>query len=404
MQIHTHTLPNGIRCIHRRVKSPVAHCALMINTGSRDELPREHGIAHLTEHALFKGTAHRRAYQINCRLEKLGGELNAFTSKEETVIHATTLQGDVAKAAELIADLAFHSTFPPREVEREKEVILDEINSYKDSPAERIYDDFEELLFAGSPLAHNTLGRKASVMGFSQQDILDFVGRTYNTDQMVFAAIGNFSEKKFHHITARYLGGVDANPRQFSRKHPEACLPFQKTLRRNSYQAHCLIGGRAFDLHNPRRITLALLTNLLGGPSANSLLNVSLREKNGLSYNVEAGYTPLNDTGIATIYFSADKEKVERCLEIIERQLSAICRGEVTPRQLSMAKRQYMGQLAIAMESNENHILGAAKSFLIYNRVDGIEAMQRKIAEVTREGICEVAEEIFAGMSRLLYM
>jgi len=301
MEFYTHTLPNGIRCIHKRVKSPVAHCALMINTGSRDEAPREHGIAHLTEHALFKGTTHRRAYQINCRLEKLGGELNAFTTKEETVIHTTTLRGDFSKAVELITDLAFHSIFPPREVEREKEVILDEINSYKDLPAERIYDDFEELLFAGSPLAHNILGRKAGIMGFSQQDILAFVGRTYNTDQMVLASIGNFSEKLFLNIIERYLGTAPANPRKFLRIFPERSQSFNKVLRRNTHQAHCLAGGRAFDLHDPRRVSLALLTNLLGGPSANSLLNVSLREKNGLSYNVEAGYTPLSDTGIATI-------------------------------------------------------------------------------------------------------
>jgi len=376
----------------------------MINTGSRDEMPREHGIAHLTEHALFKGTTHRRAYQINCRLEKLGGELNAFTSKEETVIHTTTLRGDFPKAVELISDMAFHSVFPPQEIEREKEVILDEINSYRDVPAERIYDDFEELLFAGSSLAHNILGRKAGVTGISQQDIRDFVGRTYNTDQMVLASIGNFSEKIFLKIIERYPGTAPANLRKFSRMLPERCVPFNKTLRRNTHQAHCLIGGRAFDLHDPRRVTLALLTNLLGGPSANSLLNVSLREKNGLSYNVEAGYTPLNDTGIATIYFSTDKEKVERCLAIVERQVAAIRRGEITPYQLSMAKRQYMGQLAIAMDSNESHMLGIAKSYMVYNETESVESIQRKIAAITRDEICEAVESVFAERSMLLYL
>lgn len=403
MEFYTHTLPNGIRCIHKRVKSAVSYCALTIGAGSRDELPGEQGIAHLTEHTLFKGTEHRKAYHINCRLENLGGELNAFTTKEETVVHATTLRGDFPKAAELIADLVFHSVFPTRELEKEKEVIVDEINSYKDSPAERIFDDFEELLFSRSPLGHNILGTKSAILRYGREDILRFTSRTYNTDQMIFSSIGNVSEKNFVRTVEKYLGGVGNRPRTFVREAPGAYVPFHKTVNRNTHQAHCIVGGRAYSINDPHRITLSLLTNLLGGPSANSLLNVALREKNGLSYSVEAGYSPLNDSGIFTIYFGTDRDKTDRCMEIVDRQLSQLKSTPLSARRLSMAKKQYLGQLAIAMESNEGYMLGAAKSYLVYGHVDEIGTVCRKIAAITREQIQEVANDLFTDTSVLLY-
>mgnify|MGYP001055623153 CR=1 FL=1 len=210
MEFTTYTLPNGIRGIHRRIKGNVTHCALLVNAGSRDELKHQFGLAHFTEHALFKGTEHRKAYQVNCRLENLGGELNAFTTKEDTTIHATTLRSDFSKAVELIADVAFHSTFPDRELEKEKEIIYDEINTYKDSPADMIYDTFEEMLFAGSELGHNILGRKSSLARFSGESIREFVARTHTTDQMVFSSIGNLSAKSVETTVARYLSGIIA--------------------------------------------------------------------------------------------------------------------------------------------------------------------------------------------------
>lgn len=403
MEFYTYTLSNGIRCIHKRVKSSVTYCALTTNVGSRDELESEHGIAHFTEHTLFKGTEHRKAYHINCRLENLGGELNAFTTKEETVIHATTLKGDFAKAAELISDIIFKSTFPQHEVEKEREIIIDEINSYKDSPSERIYDDFEDILFSGSSLGHNILGTKNSVARCDRDNIKSFVERTYNTNQMVFSSIGNFSPKSFERVMNRYFADFSSSSRSFEREKPIAHTPFEKTTNHNTHQAHCMLGNRAYGISDPKRTTLSLLINILGGPSANSLLNISVREKNGLSYNIEAGYTPFSDSGIAAIYFGTDKDKTERCIELVSKQLQKIKDDSLTPRQLSMAKKQFIGQLAISLESNEGYMLGAGKSYLVYNEVDSLDAIYKKILSISREEIREVANEIFTDTSLLIY-
>lgn len=282
MEFTTYTLPNGIRGIHRRIKGNVTHCALLVNAGSRDELKHQFGLAHFTEHALFKGTEHRKAYQVNCRLENLGGELNAFTTKEDTTIHATTLRSDFSKAVELIADVAFHSTFPDRELEKEKEIIYDEINTYKDSPADMIYDTFEDMLFAGSELGHNILGRKSSLARFSGESIREFVTRTHTTDQMVFSSIGNLSAKSVETTVARYLNDIKSSARDFSRRQPAAVEPFTRAVAKHTHQTHCIIGARAQGINDAERLPLALLVNLLGGPSANSMLNVLVREKNGL--------------------------------------------------------------------------------------------------------------------------
>ena len=253
MEFSTYTLPNGIRGIHRQVRNTVAHCALVIGAGSRDEHPAEYGLAHLTEHAFFKGTERRKAWQVNCRLENLGGELNAFTTKEDTTIHATTLKGDFAKAAELIADIAFRSTFPDRELEREKEVIADEINTYKDSPADLIYDTFEDMLFEGSELGHNILGRKAALMRYDGQAIRAFTARTHTTDQMVFSSIGNFSAKTAEAVAARYFASQPASQRGFVRAAPAPYRAFEKTVSKHTHQTHCIIGSRAFGISEDRR-------------------------------------------------------------------------------------------------------------------------------------------------------
>ena len=353
MEFSTYTLPNGIRGIHRQVRNTVAHCALVIGAGSRDEHPAEYGLAHLTEHAFFKGTERRKAWQVNCRLENLGGELNAFTTKEDTTIHATTLKGDFAKAAELIADIAFRSTFPDRELEREKEVIDDEINTYKDSPADLIYDTFEEMLFADSELGHNILGRKAALMRYDGDAIRAFTGRTHTTDQMVFSSIGNFSAKTAETVAARYFAQQAATTRGFVRAATAPRPPFEKTVVKHTHQTHCIIGGRAYGIGEEKRLPLALVTNILGGPCANSLLNVVVREKNGLSYNIEASYTPYSDTGIVAIYFSSENGNTAQCIDLIEGELRKLRTTPLTGRQLSMAKKQFIAQLAISSESNE---------------------------------------------------
>lgn len=402
-EFETYTLPNGIRGIHRQVRSGVTHCALVVNSGSRDERPSEYGIAHFTEHALFKGTERRKAYQVNCRLENLGGELNAYTTKEDTTLHATTLRHDFSRAVELISDVIFRSTYPEKELRKEREVIADEINTYKDSPSERIYDDFEDMIFAGSELGHNILGSKASIQRISTAEIKLFVGRTYTTDQMVFSSIGNFSAKSAQTVAERYLSDFQPTKREYQRIVPAVYEAFDKRISRHTHQSHGIIGTRGYGITDERRLPLALLVNILGGPSANSLLNLLLREKYGLSYNVEASYTPYSDSGIVGIYFSSDHTNTEQCIELIEEEIARL-RGElITTRRLQVAKRQFVAQMAISMESNEGYMLGAGKSFLLYKDIDTLEEAYKKVMAITAEQIMEVAKDSFANLSRLIY-
>jgi predicted Zn-dependent peptidase len=404
MEFLTLTLPNGIRCIHKRVPSAVTYCALTINTGTRDELAAEGGMAHFVEHALFKGTAKRRAFHIGSRLENLGGELNAFTTKEDTTINATSLKGDFAKAAELIADVVFNSTFPEREIEREKQVVVDEINSYRDIPQEMLFDDFDALLFARSPLARPIVGTARSVSKFNSEKLRAFVSRTYTPDQMVFSAIGNVSEKTFVRLCERYFGSIPASVRGFERVAPVANEPFEKIIRKGTnHQSHCLLGGRGYSLLDERRLPLSLVVNILGGPGANSRLNSVLRERNGLTYNIEAAYTPYSDAGVATIYFSCERDKIERCRELVDTEIQKLMSTPLTPRQLSMAKKQFIGQFSISMDSRESYMLGAAKSFLIYNEIDSPQTVVRKVNEITAEEIMTVARDIFGSVNTLIY-
>ena len=402
-EFETYILPNGIKGIHRRTKSSIAHCALVVNAGTRDERDGEHGLAHFAEHAFFKGTEHRKAYQVNCRLENRGGELNAYTTKEDTTIHATTLRSDFAKAAELISDVAFHSTFPEHELQREREVIIDEINTYKDSPVDMIFDTFEDMIFEGSELGHNILGTKASLARHNSQSIKRFISRTHTTDQMVFSTIGNFSLAKVKSVAEQYFGLHAATKREFSRSKPTMVEPFERVVNKHTHQTHCIIGARAYDIHAERRLPLSLLINILGGPSANSRLNVVLREKNGLSYNTEATYTPYNDSGMVAIYFSSDHHKAAHCRELIDRELRALRSEPLSARRLAMIKRQFLAQMAISMENNEGYMLGAGKSYLVHDEIDTLEEVYRKVSAVKAEQIMEVAEEIFAKTSTLIY-
>lgn len=403
MEFYTYILPNGIRGIHRQVKSGVAHCGLIINAGSRDELLGEIGLAHFAEHAIFKGTERRKAYQVNCRLENLGGELNAFTTKEDTTIHATTLRADFSKAVELITDIAFHSTYPQKELEREKEVIYDEINTYKDSPSELIYDTFEELVFAESELGHNILGLKRDIRRFTGDSIRGFAARCHTTDQMVFSSIGNISPARVEAVAMRYLGSIPASTRSFERSAPPAMRQFNETLKRHTHQTHCMVGGRAYGICDRRRLPLSLLVNILGGPCANSILNTVVRERHGLTYNIEASYTPYVDSGLLSIYFGAERHNTDQVLELIDCELSKLCRTPLTARQLSMAKKQFVAQVAISTESNEGYMLGVGKSYLVHGDVDTTEEVYRKVMSLTSSEIIDVANEVFAEKSILIY-
>ncbi|MFI3259451.1 MAG: pitrilysin family protein [Rikenellaceae bacterium] len=403
MEFYTYELPNGIRGIHRQTSGAVTHCGLIVGSGTRDERVGEFGLAHFTEHGLFKGTTHRKAYQVNCRLENLGGELNAYTTKEDTTIHATTLKGDFRKAVELISDVIFNSTFLDREMEREKEVIYDEINTYKDSPAEMIYDNFEDMIFEGSQLGHNILGVKREIKRFNSERIHSFTKRTYTTDQMVFSSIGPVSIKRVEGLAAQYFGAAERSTRDFVRESPCEVNPFTVSENHRTHQTHCIIGGRAYSIMDPRRLPLALLINILGGPSANSLLNLLVREKHGLTYNVEASYTPYSDSGMVTIYFGCESANAERVVELIYSVIERLRTEELTPRQLSMAKRQFIAQLAISMDSNEGYMLGAGKSFLLHGSIDTVEESYRRLSAITAAQIKEVACDILSNLSTLTY-
>lgn len=402
-EFYTFTLPNGIRCIHKRVASNVVHCAMTIGVGTRDERHGEFGMAHLVEHTIFKGTRHRRAWQINSLLENGGGELNAYTSKEETVVQTTSLTSDFVKSVDLIADLVFNATFPANEVEKEKEVIFDEINLYKDSPSERIYDDFEDLIFDGSELGHNILGSKSTLRQISTDKIKDFVERNYTTDRMVFSSIGNLSDKRVYDVAMRLLSCFSSSTNTTPHIVPASIAPFYKTIGRSTHQYHCAIGKRTYSLSDDKRVPLILLANMLGGPSANSLLGVLLREKNALTYNVEASYTPFTDCGVFMIYYSCEKEKVERCEQLVGSLTDRLKRYPVSSRQLSTAKRQFIGQFVVSTESNENYMLGVGKSYLVFNEVDSIDQIKQRINSVTAEDIVEVANELFDKQSTLIY-
>ncbi|MBO7300838.1 MAG: insulinase family protein [Tidjanibacter sp.] len=378
---------------------------MTIGAGSRDERVGELGVAHLLEHTLFKGTEKRKAWQVNCRLENRGGEINAFTTKEETVVHATVMRRDFGKAVELIDDIIFHSTFPFAEIEKEKEVIYDEINMYKDSPEERIYDDFEDLLFAGSELGHNILGRKQTISKLQNYHIQSFVERNYTTDRMVFAVIGNISPKIFVAVVERYLGGEKATSREVERSVPEVVGRFDVTKSHPSHhQVRCVMGARAYSLNDKRRLALILMTNILGGPSATSRLNVALRERNALTYCVEALYTPLSDSGMLTIYFSCEKEKLEQCRSVIANEIERMMNEPMTARGLAVAKRQLIGQFAISAENNEAYMLGVGKSYLVFGVVDSTEEVYRKVEEIRPEDIMAVARDVLPSLSMLTYI
>ncbi|MBQ5903674.1 MAG: insulinase family protein, partial [Alistipes sp.] len=318
--------------------------------------------------------------------------------------HATVLKGDFGKAVELLADVVFRSTFPDRELEREKEVIVDEINTYKDAPAELIYDTFEDLMFEGSELGHNILGRKASLMRYTGASVRRFVERTYTTDEMVFSSIGSFSARTAEQYARRYLGDFTPRTRNFERRKTTPLVaPFDRTITRHTHQSHCILGARAYDLQDEKRLPLSLLINRLGGPSANSILNVEVHERHGLTYNIEANYTPYSDAGVVAIYFSSDHQHTDDCLELIHKQLDLLRTRPMTARQLAMAKRQFIAQMAISCENKENYILGAGKAILAHGEMDTMEEAYRKIQALTAGQLQEVAEELFCNLSKLSF-
>jgi predicted Zn-dependent peptidase len=405
MTLHTYTLSNGLRIVHKPDDSPVSYCGLAINVGTRDELPHEHGMAHFVEHLIFKGTTHRKAWHIlNC-MEEVGGELNAYTTKEETFVYSVFLEKQYEKAVNLIADMAANSIFPEKETLKETEIVLDEIESYNDTPSDLIFDQIEELLFDGYPIGRNILGNAETLNSFSHEDIKAFHGRNYRADRMVFFSLGKTDFRKVVRLAEKYLSAIPAPVTPFSRQQPESYIPQNKTDNRDTHQAHYMLGNRAYSLHHPDRLALYLLNNILGGPGMNSLLNLSLRERSGLVYNVESNYTPYTDTGIITVYFGSDPKNQSRCASLVTKELDKLKREPLTERYLRKAKQQLLGQLAISSENKEGLALSMGRSMLHFNRFDSVEEVAEKLESVTAIQLQHIAQEVFATdrLTVLLY-
>lgn len=404
----------GLAYAVKRSGSAVAYCALSIKCGTRNEAGFHKGIAHFTEHTLFKGTAKRRASVINSYLERLGGELNAFTTKEEIVFHATVLKEDLGKAAALLFELATSATFPENEIETEKGVVIDEIHSYKDSPSEDIYDKFEEMIFEGHPLSTNILGTTASVKRITRDELLRFVKEKFTPEKMAFTIVADIDEKKMEKQVLKMAGEVfeghqtteaETAVAEMART-PEAA-PFCKTVNKRNHQANCIIGGLAPSLYQEReRLATVLLCNILGGPATNSILNSVLREKHGWVYGVECAYTQFADTGLVAISLGCDKSNVEKCLAAVEKEIGKLQAEALSERKLKAAKKQLLGQLAISGDNGETQCLSMGKSLLAYGKITGGKETKSLIDGIKAEDIQEMAQKIFAAdkLSKLIYI
>jgi predicted Zn-dependent peptidase len=390
-----HTLSNGIRILFKHSPSPITHCCFLVNAGSRDELPEKEGLAHFIEHMLFKETGRRNTAQILNRLELVGADLNAYTTKEYTCIHASLLKQHLERAIDLFEDILFHSTFPEEEMEKERGVILDEIASYLDQPEEAIQDDFEEYLFKGHPMGNNILGTPESVAAITAADIRAFMAANNNTHQMVFAVYGDYDFNKLIKLCEKYFGLVPENTSQKNREVPGLIKSGTYSFKKPIAQTHCIIGSRAYPSAHPNKYGLLLLNNILGGMGMSNRLNLEIREKHGIAYTIESNYTSLTDSGIFSIYFGTDAEKADKALRLVHKELKKLREQRLGNVQLKQAKDKFIGQIALAEESRMSLIISMAKSLLDFNHIDSLEDIFNKINAVTADGLLEISNEIF---------
>ena len=397
MNIYTHTLENGLRVIHRQFPSEISYCGVAINTGTRDEYSHEWGMAHFVEHMLFKGTKRRKAHHISNRMENVGGDLNAFTTKEETFIYSTFLKEYFPRAVELLGDIIFNSEFPQIQINREREVVLDEIDSYDDNPSELIYDDFENLMFSGHDIGHYILGEPHTLNSFNSDNVNSFVNRQYQTSKMVFFSFGKTPFSKVLKLTEKYFNIKQEPVEAKNRVAPIITTPVTRIIDKNTTQTHVVLGWNKYNMYHPDRYVVYLLNSILGGGSLNSRLSRSLREKNGLVYNIESNITLYSDTGFYSIYFACDPKNRDKCLRLIKKELKGIMEKELTPMQLTVAKRQWKGQLGISAEMNENNALSMAKNYLHHKRFIDLEEVFSKVDAISAEQIKSVANELFSS-------
>lgn len=398
-------MPNGIRVVHLYDDSPVAYCGFAINVGTRDELPEESGMAHFIEHTLFKGTQKRKSWHIVNSLESVGGELNAYTTKEETFVYANFLCEDYEKAVDICSDIVFHATFPQKELDKEVDVIIDEIQSYKDTPSEQIYDDFEELVFVNTPLGRNILGEAKRLKKYTTQDAINFVKRTYCTDKIVFFSLGKIPFNRVKRLAEKYLNDIEEKRSVVNHVMKNTYAPFDKMVRKHTSQAHVMVGCPSYDLSDDRRLPMSLLNNIIGGPSLNSRLNLLLRERNGMAYNIESTYTSYSDSGLLSIYFGTEERNREKCTDLIYAELKRLREVPFTKIQLEKYKKQMVGQMTIMQENRENLVLSMAKSFLYFNKFETLEYVYNQLNEVTPSVVLEVVNDVLRAdrLSTLIY-
>ena len=418
---HIQTLDNGLRVIHLPSPTNVAYCGIAIDAGSRDERDSEHGIAHFCEHLLFKGTHKRKAWHIINRMDSVGGDLNAYTNKEETVIYAAFTKEHFSRAVELIADIVFQSAFPQHEIAKEVEVIAEEIESYNDSPSELIFDQFENLIYENHPLGHDILGKADRVRQFTTADALSFIRRYYRPENMVFFVFGHLPFSRVVSTVEKYCGSVpqwsldgllcdtDTHGSVFGgdkwRQPLQAYQPVKKRDSRATHQAHVMMGGRSYPSSDERRIAMYFLNNIIAGPSMNTMLNIALREHNGLVYTVESSLTNYTDTGTFGLYFGCDNKDVERCMDIIWKEFDKLISTPLTQRQMQAALKQMKGQILVACDNFESYALDMAKSFLHYNIFEGIDDTLSQLSALTPELVQQTAKEMLAdeSLSALVY-
>lgn len=414
MAYNTWQLPNGLRIIHLPSSSQVVYCGYQIAAGTRHEEVGDEGLAHFCEHVTFKGTERRSSLQILNSLEQVGGDLNAFTNKEDTVFYAAVLKDHLSRAIDVLTDMVFHSTYPQQEIDKEIEVICDEIESYNDSPAELIFDDFENILFAGHPLGHNILGNAERLRQYSTADALRFTRKYYRPDNSIFFAYGDIDFKRLVRLLEKHLqslpkgGSPDMLPALTNNDNPsihEGHGLGVYSFNKGTHQAHVMLGNRAYNIHSEKRIPLYLLNNILGGPGMNARLNLALRERNGLVYTVESSMVSYGDTGLWCTYFGCDPHDVKRCLRLVRHELDKVMRKPLSAAQLYRAKRQIKGQIGVACDHRENFALDFGKSFLHYGWEKDITRLFNDIDGVTAEQLQEVAQEIFSPeqMLTLIY-
>lgn len=405
MEYREHILENGIRMVHKQSNSPVAHCGIFIDAGSRDEKKNEHGMAHFIEHVIFKGTKKRKAYHIISSLEDVGGELDAYTTKEKTVVYGTFLTQYYEKALDIFSDIVFNSTFPAKELEKEKDVIIDEINSYNDNPYELIYDEFEQMVFDNHPLGRSILGTEKSVKSFTSCDVEAFMQNNYNTDRIIISSIGNISFEKLIKLFEQYFSGIKQSLRKVNRRKSSNYKISKSEADKDTHQSHCILGSVAYDIKNKKRLGLILLNNILAGNNMNSRLNMLLREKYGYVYNVESAYNYYSDTGLSYIYFGTDKENLKRVYDLIIKEIKLLQNTKLGSVQLKKAKNQLIGQITIGSDNNLNQMFSLGKSYLMFNKVDSLESIYNKIEKLTALDLLEIANEVFeeSKISHLIY-